>query len=525
MTHWLTQLQREAMSRTIVNQNQRGRAQMGMRGVGDNAGNQSGHASETNSGRASPVQAHQTTQTIYRELIGPNGNTYRIETTTGGLNPLTIPVSSVAQSPMPQGVPSPAEVQNMIRGADLGQAGPGMPIHRSASGTSLYARNFTLPLVPTPMFAAAGGSRASSGRATPDPGAGPASAGGVNVAAAWATQAPQQRQGHEVYILSSPEGPRALLVNHSTSETYYTPRLRMQRSQPQLRSAASYSNLIYAPQPLSRDDINQQQLYMEQRHGQHQQVPVNQPQQPQQQHHQQQQHQQGHEQQQAGGIPFHPHNNPAAALPPLLVQALPHVWLIIRLALFVWFFTSPSSTWSRWFMVIALAFFMFVLSIGSLNGLADHAWRPLGRHLQNIFPTLDGVHVGQEQQEGVGADGQNGNPDPARMAARLVQDRGSWLANQIRSLERAGLLFLASIAPGVAERHIANLEAEARAAESRRREAEAAAATAAAAAAEAEATAAEVSEPSGEKETTGEGNETGHESKRAEAGFEAPEAQ
>lgn len=176
-------------------------------------------------------------------------------------------------------------------------------------------------------------------------------------------------------------------------------------------------------------------------------------------------------------------------------------------------------------MVIALAFFMFVLSIGSLNGLADHAWRPLGRHLQNIFPTLDGVHVGQEQQEGVGADGQNGNPDPARMAARLVQDRGSWLANQIRSLERAGLLFLASIAPGVAERHIANLEAEARAAESRRREAEAAAATAAAAAAEAEATAAEVSEPSGEKETTGEGNETGHESKRAEAGFEAPEAQ
>jgi hypothetical protein len=32
--------------------------------------------------------------------------------------------------------------------------------------------------------------------------------------------------------------------------------------------------------------------------------------------------------------------------------------------------------------------------------------------------------------------------------------------DQVRRVERAGLLFLASIAPGVAERHIAHLEAE-----------------------------------------------------------------
>ncbi|KAJ3537087.1 hypothetical protein NM208_g6460 [Fusarium decemcellulare] len=67
------------------------------------------------------------------------------------------------------------------------------------------------------------------------------------------------------------------------------------------------------------------------------------------------------------------------------------------------------------------------------------------------------------------------------MARRLVaQHQGpeSWILSQVRRLERAGLLFLASIAPGVAERHIANLEAAARA-ERERREAEAAAAAAA----------------------------------------------
>jgi hypothetical protein len=74
------------------------------------------------------------------------------------------------------------------------------------------------------------------------------------------------------------------------------------------------------------------------------------------------------------------------------------------------------------------------------------------------------------------------------MARRLVaqhQGQDNWVLSQVRRLERAGLLFLASIAPGVAERHIANLEAAARAERERReaeaREAEAAAAAAAAA--------------------------------------------
>lgn len=67
-------------------------------------------------------------------------------------------------------------------------------------------------------------------------------------------------------------------------------------------------------------------------------------------------------------------------------------------------------------------------------------------------------------------------PDPAQTAARLVEqrrnDNGHWLLDQIRRLERAGLLFLASIAPGVAERHIANMEAAERAERERQEAAE-----------------------------------------------------
>ena len=102
-------------------------------------------------------------------------------------------------------------------------------------------------------------------------------------------------------------------------------------------------------------------------------------------------------------------------------------------------------------------------------------------------------------------------PNPEDMARRLVaQHQGpeSWIISQVRRLERAGLLFLASIAPGVAERHIANLEAAARA-ERERREAEAAAAAAAAAAEAAAAQENENNENQEEASAQGENADTG----------------
>ena len=75
----------------------------------------------------------------------------------------------------------------------------------------------------------------------------------------------------------------------------------------------------------------------------------------------------------------------------------------------------------------------------------------------------------------------HGELDEAEVATRLLEQRrradGGWLLTQIRRAEHAALLFVASLVPGVGERHIAAREAEANAAEAeRQRQIEAAAA-------------------------------------------------
>ncbi|POR33443.1 Uncharacterized protein TPAR_06376 [Tolypocladium paradoxum] len=454
MTNWLSQvqrdahLQREAMVRAFVSQNQRGRAQMGMRGIGDIAGNVNGV--ESNNGRASPGASH----SVHYESVGPNGQSYHVDT-----------VIRAATQGSQAGL-SPTDVQNIIRGADANQATMAMAnaMQRSASGTSIHNRPLTQPGVTTPVLGA-GGSLAGSGRATPD--LEPRSAGAGNNTMASGSLPSQPQRGLQVYILSSPEGPRALLLNTSAAETYYSPRLRTQASLSRLRSNATLSSVTFASQAHSIHGAQQHDQRPQVQHeppaAVHAQAPV--------------QH-------------VHPNNPPAAGLPPLLMWLWPHIWLILRLGLFVWFCTAPDSSWSRWFTVICLAVFMFVLSTGLLNAVAENAWRPIGRHLENLLPDLEHMQGGQGAVLGQGQEGQpagrEGGVGPEQLAARLVDEhraREGWLTGQVRRLERAGLLFLASIAPGVAERHIANLEAEARAEENRRREAEAAAAAAAAAAA------------------------------------------
>ncbi|EWG47213.1 hypothetical protein FVEG_07391 [Fusarium verticillioides 7600] len=221
MTQWLNSIQREAMARAL-NQNQRTRAQMGMRGVGDpnNPGNTGGN----NSGRASPAPGH----TVYREHVGPNGSTYQFETVIRTMVP------GQQGNGGASGSMSPADVQNLFRNADMNQATSAMAsaMQRSASSTSLHNRpqhGLTAPTWPMsqPMT--------GSGRGTPD--------SSLNrLSTTVAPGSSQTRQGPEVYILSSPEGPRALLLNNTSSEAFITPRLRTQTSLPHLRQAAALSS-------------------------------------------------------------------------------------------------------------------------------------------------------------------------------------------------------------------------------------------------------------------------------------------
>ncbi|RGP80480.1 hypothetical protein FLONG3_1408 [Fusarium longipes] len=366
MTQWLNNIQREAMTRAI-NQNQRTRAQMGMRGVGDN-GLGTAPAGE-NGGRASPAPG----QTIYREHVGPNGHTYQVETVirTGGSGQPGIGGAAVSMSP--------ADVHNIIRSADINQA----TATAASAAASAIPRNTTTTTT----------------------------------------------------IIIIPALIRRPITRCSNRKDHFLNPALSAQAQVQGQGQGQVQNQEQEPGEFM-------------------------------------------------GPLMHRGNPPMAAIPPLLMQLWPQIWLLFRLAIFVWFFTSPDASWSRWFTIIVIAVFIFVLSTGVFNGVPDHVWRPLGRHLENLIP-LDprpqqGVAVREQQnQENPPA---RQDPDPTEMARRLVaqhQGPDSWILSQVRRMERAGLLFLASIAPGVAERHIANLEAAARAEreriEAEAREAEAAA--------------------------------------------------
>jgi flagellar biosynthesis GTPase FlhF len=131
---------------------------------------------------------------------------------------------------------------------------------------------------------------------------------------------------------------------------------------------------------------------------------------------------------------------------------------------------------------------VFAINTGIFNGMVNNAFHPVREQLEGMIPFADPdrQHQQQNQPETVGANqnGENGaNLDPAQTAARLVAQRriqnGSWLRDQVRRIERASILFLASFAPGVAERHIQQLEERERAERRAAEEARAAAAAAA----------------------------------------------
>lgn len=463
----------------------------------------------TPSRTTSPFQPDGTRTTV-RESNGPGGLQWRITLNeTFVNNPLQRPMRTGSPFPatdtantsssQPRSVPnggqfSSNELQNVLRAADAGSATRAMTdaMRRNASSSSLAnlgtgaAHHPIPPGVTTPLIP----SRAGSGTATPDP----LRAFGTRNQST--TQSQVQSQGTpEVYILSSPTGPRALLLN-SSLEAYFSPPARIMNqpigypflSRPFPPTLVNpFNQQFVTPTPTTQpqtSSIGRSHASNAQPNNAPQQQPQpRQPQAPAQLNLPQAPRVQPH----LGHAMARADNPQVQAI--RLAQIWPHIWMVIRLGLFIWFFTSPTSSWSRWVTVITIAITLFLVNTGLLNPLAEQFWIPFRRHLENLIPLADGqrqiVQPAARADHGnaVAGAGHEDRMDPANAAARLVQQRRrantNWLMDQARRLERAGILFLASIAPGVAERHIAQVEAEARA-ERRRREAEAAAAAAAA---------------------------------------------
>lgn len=506
--------QHGGLVRAIVSSNQRSRAEAGLTGLGQT--NQRDSATATGCEPANRAPSSGATQPSNQQA-------------TAGKN---TPNVTASEAPTPQtgdAVPTfrerdvyrviPGLERALDRGRDRGadsRTGGATSMQRSVSGASLGGRSFTQPGVTVPVLGGAGLSRPASGRATP------------------VLSNPVPSQNTELFIVSSPEGPQYLLLNPAAHDTYYPhngqqtlPNTSVYRLDPSWRTPGGVDGYTpnrdeilsrmdlydpaevfrYRPDLQARSDrqiraaLEAQRRFREYRQMQEAQA-ANQP---------QPQPQPAAPAQPAPNV-LHPNNRVGAGIPALFVQFWPHIWSLFRIGIFVWFFTNPNSSWSQWIMVLSLAIAMFIFSGGWLNGVVHRVWQPFARHLDDLFPAIDRRH-------GVQRPGANGNqaganneaattpqqgPNPTDMAARLVaerRDQHTWLGGQLRRLERAGLLFLASIAPGVAERHIANLEAEAQAAETRRREAEEAAA---AAAAESEASTTTGEAPAGGADNSGE---------------------
>jgi len=488
---------------------------------------------------ASPFQ-QDATRTIIREGVGPNGQQWRVVTNETVPSPLLRtartsspfsrpdmqhsfqPPMSGSVPPQPRSVPPGAplsgnDLQNILQQADVNQATRTITdaMRRNASTSSLtsLANNQSVhPIRPGVTVP----SRTASAAGTPDP----LRAAGFSRPMFAPPPIPQTTSAArtpEVYILSSPSGPRALLVNID-QQTFFTPQARgpafVPGSPGVLGSsallagghAAAFANqtmtpatgaAIGTPGPQTPQVPHGPQLGAAAQPAPQHGAPL------------------------AGNMVA----QPGAAQPAVQAQEIrmipiwPHVWMIIRLGLFVWWFTTPESSWSRWFTVISIAIGLFLANTGVLNPLIEQFWVPVRRHIENLMPLADNHGRARPAQQPAGGATANRNtdnagrtrePTPADTAARLVEQRrdanANWLLNVVRRLERAGLIFLASIAPGIAERHIEHLEAEARA-ERQRAEAQATAAAdaAQATAVEADSTGAQGSQNQGT--VTGEGED------------------
>lgn len=273
---------------------------------------------------------------------------------------------------------------------------------------------------------------------------------------------------NNLYLLSSPSGPQALLV--SPSGLYGTPwQIPTLANPPANQTPNQFPHPTASTQPSSLPhEHGSQQVHASSSRNeqtpQQQQAPSTQIQQQQ----EQAQQAQPQQQQQVNQI-----QNLARALLPMGG----HIWLLVRLFGFVYFFTGGGGH-VRATILGLCALLVFVAQSGLFRPFLQSIWEPFRRHVENILPLAgnDRPPAGQGANTGNGQQGRaapgTGVPTPHQAAERLLGERdrrdGGIIRLYLRRLERALALFVASLVPGVGERHIAARDA----AEAARREEE-----------------------------------------------------
>lgn len=272
--------------------------------------------------------------------------------------------------------------------------------------------------------------------------------GNTNAERSTVASTPTTAPSPMVYLLSSPSGPRALLMTHAEM---YTAPFPGGSSFNSISHAAFHHHPHIASQTtaIHRDDAaNGQQILAQP--AQHGQLVAQRPQQ--------------QEQQQ-------PQPNPARDIVHILLPLGGHLWLLVRLFGFVYFFTSGAG-WRRTILLGICAILVFVAQTGVLRPLQQAIWEPLRRHVEGLMPGAgdDAPNAGNRAargdsvaERGDGRGRTEGELDPREVAERLLREQrngdGDFIRRNLRRVERAVALFLASLVPGVGERHIAARDA------------------------------------------------------------------
>jgi hypothetical protein len=142
------------------------------------------------------------------------------------------------------------------------------------------------------------------------------------------------------------------------------------------------------------------------------------------------------------------------------------IWTFIKLYFIIFMFTEPG-TWFRWICILAAVLVSAMPSTTVFRGFAVRlqayidglvpppAGRPVRQHIEGQGGNGGAAAGGAATNSGIN---RQGEPDPAATAARLLQEHRQRHPNVLRDtferVERGFALFVASLIPGVGERHV-----------------------------------------------------------------------
>ncbi|EAT90507.2 hypothetical protein SNOG_02295 [Parastagonospora nodorum SN15] len=148
-----------------------------------------------------------------------------------------------------------------------------------------------------------------------------------------------------------------------------------------------------------------------------------------------------------------------------------HLWLLFKLACFVYFFSGTG-----WYKSILLGLIAGGVYLAQL-GMFEEQFRVIRQHLEAVLP-VGALAERAAQPVRPAQPGRNMTPEEA--ARRLLQQqqdqRVGWLRDSVRTVERSLAIFVASLWPGIGERMVhaqeERIRAERAAEEERQRQAE-----------------------------------------------------